>query len=78
MIKNIIIINFKLKYILLNDITIYNKNKKTLNIFNTIILKFKNIFINIKSIIDILKKKKILILLRLNAKIKFFKIYSLN
>ena len=49
------IIDSNLKYIFLNNIIIYSKNK-TYYIFSSIIVEFKNIFINLKNIINISKK----------------------
>ena len=49
---NIIIIDLKLKYILLNEIIVY-KNKDIFNILNIIIIKFEDIFTNIENIINL-------------------------
>ena len=51
---SIIIIDFKFKHILSNEIIVY-KNNKTFNIFNIIIIEFENVFIDIKNIINLLK-----------------------
>lgn len=48
-------IDFNFKYILLNEVIVY-KDEKIFNIFNIIIAKFENIFIDIKSIINFLKE----------------------
>ena len=48
-------IDFNLKYILLNNVIIYNKNKVYYT-FSSIIIEFKDIFKNLKSIIDISKE----------------------
>lgn len=39
-----------------NEVIIYKKNDSTLNAFNVIIIKYENVFTNLKSIVDISKK----------------------
>lgn len=48
----IITINFNLKYMLSNDVTIYNDDE-AFRIFSSVITKYKDIFTNFKNIIDI-------------------------
>ena len=49
-----IYINFNKKYQFLNSVIIYNNNS-SINILINLISNFKDIFINIKNIINILK-----------------------
>ena len=49
-------IDLSFKYILLNNVIIYNKNKEAFRVLSTIVINFKNIFIDTRSTIDISKK----------------------
>lgn len=60
-----------------NEIIIYN-NKKVINILNSLMIEYEDVFINIKNIINIFEYQWMSISFKSDIKAKSSKVYSFN